>query len=100
MVASGHVAEKRNAFKEAQESYQQAIELLNWLSQSPGRDLRELELRQSVVRMLYITSGYSGPETIEAVERAAELAEKSGNLRQLVNLLLIRGISDVVGGDL
>ena len=45
--------EARNAFKEALESYQQALALLNLLPESPERDLRELELRQSVVRMLF-----------------------------------------------
>ena len=37
--------------------------------------------------MLYITRGYSAPETTEATERAAALAEKSGNLTQLVRQL-------------
>jgi tetratricopeptide (TPR) repeat protein len=97
---AGKIAEARNAFKEAQESYQQALELLNLLPESSERDLRELELRQSVVRTLFITIGYSAPQTIEATERAATLAEKSGNLRQLVNLLVARGISSVIAGDL
>ena len=95
---AGKAAEARNAFKEALESYQQALALLNTLPESPERDLRELELRQSIVRMLYITRGYSAPETIEAAERAAALAEKSGDLRQLVNLLMARGLSAVIGG--
>ena len=82
---AGKAAEARNAFKEALESYQQALALLNLLPESPERDLRELELRQSVVRMLAVTRGYSAPETIEAIERVAALAEKSGNLAQLVH---------------
>ena len=49
---AGKAAEARNAFREALESYQQALALLNLLPESPERDLRELELRQSVVRML------------------------------------------------
>src|SRR5262249_37223597 len=90
---AGKAAEARNAFKEAQESYQQAVALLDLLSESPERDLHELELRQSVVRMLYITKGYSAPETIEAAQRAARLAEKSGNLRQLLNLMIATGVN-------
>ena len=98
---AGRATESRNAFKEALENYQQALALLNTLPESPERDLRELELRQSIVRMLLIIRGYSAPETIEAAERAAALAEKSGNLRQLVNLLIARGVSAVIGaGDL
>ena len=33
--------------------------------------------------------GSAAPETIEATERAAALAEKSGNLTQLVNLVIV-----------
>ena len=90
---AGKAAEARNAFSEALESYQQALALLNLLPESPERDLRELELRQSVVRMLWVTRGYAAPETIDATERAAALAEKSGNLAQLVNLMIVRGVS-------
>ena len=46
---AGEAARARNAFSEALESYQQALALLNLLPESPERDLRELELRQSVV---------------------------------------------------
>jgi hypothetical protein len=95
---AGKAAESRKAFKEAQENYRQAVALLATLTESPERDLRELELTRSIVRMLFITRGYSAPETIEAAERAALLAEKSGNLRQLVNLLIAKGISAVTGG--
>jgi tetratricopeptide (TPR) repeat protein len=97
---AGKAAEARNAFKEAQESYQQALALLNLLPESPERDLRELDLIQAVVRMLFITRGYSDPQTIEAAEHAVTLATKSGNLRQLLNLIIARGISAVVSGDL
>src|SRR5262249_40565021 len=97
---AGKAAEARNAFKEAQESYQQAVALLDLLSEAPKRDLHELELRQSVGRMLYITKGYSAPETIEAAQRAARLAEKSGNLRQLLNLMIATGVNALSSGDL
>ncbi len=80
---AGKAAEARNAFKEALESYQQAAALLTKLPESPVRDLRGLELTQSVVRMLEVTSGFSTPETIDARARAQALAEKSGNLTQL-----------------
>ena len=81
---AGKAAEARNAFREALESYQQAMALLTLLPESPERDLRELELRELVVQMLNVTRGYAAPETREATERAAVLAEKSGNLTQLV----------------
>jgi hypothetical protein len=77
---AGEIALARNAFNEALESYRQALALLNLLPESPERDLRELELRQSVVQTLYVTKGYAAPETIAATERAVALAEKSGSL--------------------
>ena len=89
----------RNAFKEALESYQEALALFNLLPESPERNLRELELRQSVVETLYLTNGYSASETIDATESAAALAEKSGNLKQLVNWLLRRGLIALTTGD-
>ena len=97
---AGTVAEGRNAFSEALESYQQALALLKLLPESSARDLHELKLRQSVVQMLWVTRGYAAPETIDATERAAALAEKSGNLAQLVNLMILRGVSALVAGDI
>ena len=44
--------------------------------------------------------GMSAPETIEATERAAALAEKSGNLKQLVNRVVSRGFAACISGDL
>ena len=97
---AGKVAEARSAFSEALESYHQALALLNLLPESPERDLRELELRQSVVQTLYVTKGYAAPETIAATERAAALAEKSGNLAQLVNWATSRSLNALVSGAL
>jgi class 3 adenylate cyclase/tetratricopeptide (TPR) repeat protein len=97
---AGETARARNAFREALESYRQALALLNLLPESPARDLRELELRQSVVGMLDVTSGYSAPETTDATERAAALAEKSGNLPQLVTSVSSRCLISLFSGDL
>lgn len=52
---AGKATEARNAFREALKNYQEAVALIELLPQSPERDLRELELRQSVVWMLQIT---------------------------------------------
>jgi predicted ATPase len=62
---AGKAAEARNAFREALESYQQAVALLNALPESPERDGRELELRQSIVLMLMVTKGNASHETID-----------------------------------
>jgi class 3 adenylate cyclase len=84
---AGKGAEARYAFIEAQESLQQALALLNLLPESAERDAHELELRQSLVHILHITRGYSAPETVDVRARAAVLAEKSGNLTQMVTLM-------------
>jgi predicted ATPase len=96
---AGKAGEVHNAFKEAAESYEQAIALLNLLPESPERDLRELELRQFLLPMLYFTRGYSAPGTIDVRARAAALAEKSGNLTQLVTLMHATGHCAHDAGD-
>jgi hypothetical protein len=41
--------------------------------------------------MLTLSKGWVAPEMIDAIERTAELAEKSGNLAQLGDLIIRRG---------
>jgi hypothetical protein len=94
------MAEARNAFTEALESYRQASKLLERLPQSPERDLRELELATSIAWMLWFTAGQTGPQTIDAIDRAGVLAEKSGNLKQLVDLMVPRVTAYINSGDL
>jgi predicted ATPase len=54
---AGRAAEVRNAFREALQSYQEALRLVEQLTESGERDIRELELRKSVVSMLLVTEG-------------------------------------------
>jgi class 3 adenylate cyclase/tetratricopeptide (TPR) repeat protein len=97
---AGEAARARNAFREAQESYQQALAMLKLSPASPERDMRELEIRQSAVQMLWVTRGYSAAETIDATEALAAVAEKAGNLRQLINLMVSRSMNAYMSGDL
>ena len=92
-------AEARNAFAEALESNRQALVLLETLPDSPDRDLREFRLRRSTYFMLYATSGHAAAETIEAIGRAAALAEKTGNLAELINFTAARGFTAFFSGD-
>ena len=50
--------------------------------------------------MLFVTKGYSARETTDAIERAALLAEKSGNLTHLVGAALNRILAPLNSGDL
>ena len=97
---AGKTAQGRSAFWEAQESYEQAMALVTLLPESPERDNRELDLRQSIIGLLYITKGFAAPETKDAIERAAALAEKSGNLKQLVSSVSSRVTIALFSGDL
>jgi class 3 adenylate cyclase/tetratricopeptide (TPR) repeat protein len=96
---AGKAAESHHAFKEAQQSYEQALALLSLLPDSAERDLHELDLRQSIVQMLIAISGFSSPENVEARARAIALAKKTGNLSQLVSLMHDTGYAAWYAGD-
>jgi tetratricopeptide (TPR) repeat protein len=96
---AGRAAEARNAFHEAQESLQQSLALLNLLPESHERDGRELELRQSLVQMFHLTRGWAASETVAAFERVGVLAERSGDLLQLVGSMTQRSFHACVAGD-
>jgi tetratricopeptide (TPR) repeat protein len=97
---AGKSAQEHSAFWEAQKSYEQAMTLITLLPESPERDKRELDLRQSIIGLLYITTGFAAPETQEAIRRAAALAEKNGNLAQLVSSVSSRVMIALFSGDL
>jgi tetratricopeptide (TPR) repeat protein len=97
---AGTAAEARNAFSEALESYQQALVLLKLLPESPERDLRELELRYSILSIIHVTRGFSAHDAIGAAECAAALAAKTGNLTRLVSSMVGRGTTAFVSGKL
>jgi len=97
---AGKTAEARNAFAEALESYRQASKLLELLPQSLERDRRELELAISIAWMLFFTAGYSAPQTNDAIEGAIVLAERSGSLKQLVDLMIPRTTAFTASGNL
>jgi class 3 adenylate cyclase/tetratricopeptide (TPR) repeat protein len=97
---AGETAVARNAHKEAEESYKQALALLPLLPESSQRDERGLEFWLRLHQCFQITRGYAAPETVEASERAAALAEKSGNLTQLTATAIQQAITTVLAGDL
>jgi tetratricopeptide (TPR) repeat protein len=97
---TGKTAQARNAFREALESYQQAVAVLSRLPATAERDTRELELWQSIYLMARVTKGYTAPETIDAIEHVAVLAKKTGNLTQQVISLRSRGHIAYFSGDL
>ncbi|HKV54960.1 MAG TPA: AAA family ATPase [Candidatus Binataceae bacterium] len=97
---AAEAAAARNAFREALQSYQLALGQLSLLPESPERDARELQLLVSLYFVLYVTRGWAAPETVAAVERARMLAEKRGNLRQLIGSMLRRCGQGLLAGEL
>jgi class 3 adenylate cyclase/tetratricopeptide (TPR) repeat protein len=93
------IARARNAFREAQESYQHAIYLLDLLPNSSELSLRELQLQLGLATTLVVTKGWSAPETADAYKRVAALAEKSRNLRQVAFSMALRGYTAHVWGE-
>jgi class 3 adenylate cyclase/tetratricopeptide (TPR) repeat protein len=81
---AGQQAMARSATVEAEESYRQGLAMLNTLPESSERDTRELELCCALVSALQRTRGYSAPQTVDAGARLRVLAEKVGNLSQIV----------------
>jgi class 3 adenylate cyclase/tetratricopeptide (TPR) repeat protein len=84
LTRAGQQALNRSAIAEAQAQFQQGLEWIKKLVESPERDSRELELASTLAQVLLITKGFTAPETRAAAERARDLAEKGGNLAQLV----------------
>ena len=96
---AGDASRVRRAFQEAQEGYQQALAMLNTQPESPERDARELELQSTLGELLQITRGYAAPETLDANVRARMLAERTGNLAQLVVDMIGTWASSIASGD-
>src|SRR6266481_209967 len=84
---AGKAALAHRSYMEAQEPFQQALTILSTLAESSERDSRELELMSALADVLYVTRGYTAPEYVAATARARALAEKGGNLMQLVQRL-------------
>src|SRR5262249_46748202 len=84
LARAGKQSFGRSAFAEAQAQLQQGLDLIKLLPESAGRDAQELKLASTLAQVLLLIRGFRAPETRAAATRAAALAEKSGNLAQLV----------------
>jgi class 3 adenylate cyclase/tetratricopeptide (TPR) repeat protein len=97
---AGQTAAARNAFKEAEQSYGEALTLLRMVPQSLERDRREQNLWQVLHGCFQVTRGFAAAETTNAIDRAASLAEGSSNLEQLVTSVSLRASTVLLSGDL
>lgn len=88
----------RGALKEAEEYCREALAAAESLPESPQRDARSLPILVALTGLLSRTRGYSAAETMAASERACGLAEKTGQLAQMVGSSLTRwGVALVRG---
>jgi class 3 adenylate cyclase/tetratricopeptide (TPR) repeat protein len=94
---AGDVADERHAFKEAEEGYRKALAILNTLSESPERDARELELTNALIRVFQLTRGYAASETVKAIEHVRVLAEKTGDVQPLTQMLTTWAVANTAG---
>src|SRR5262249_15984332 len=81
---AGEQALQRGSYPEAESCFAAALEMVLALPETPERDARELRLRGSFVQALRVTKGVVAPEMLEMSSRASALAEKTGNLPELV----------------
>jgi class 3 adenylate cyclase/tetratricopeptide (TPR) repeat protein len=96
---AGDVADARQAFKEAEQAYQEALEMLSTLPESAQRDGQELALHNALWRVLVLTRGYVAPKAFEVTARVRSLAERSGSLSDLVQQLYSTWAGAVSSGD-
>jgi predicted ATPase/class 3 adenylate cyclase len=81
---AGEQAIRRASYSEGESYFAAALEVVLAMPDSVERDARELRLRSSFVQALWVTKGWGAPEVLERLSRARALAEKTGNLPELV----------------
>jgi class 3 adenylate cyclase len=96
---AAEAANVRGALKEAEEGCRQALTLLESLPETADRQQRMLGLVTRLSSLLQKTEGYSAPETVEVLARACAIAEKTGDLAQLVVNLMGTWAATFVAGD-
>jgi class 3 adenylate cyclase/tetratricopeptide (TPR) repeat protein len=89
----------RGSYSEAESYFAAALEVVSGMPESPGHDARELRVRSSFTQVLVVTKGWNAPEVLEMNSRARALAEKTGNLPELVQQLQRAAVYANVSGD-
>lgn len=98
-VEAATAASSRHAYKEAERCYRQALTSLETLQQTPERDTRELALLYSLAEIVGVVHGHASEAYLEPHLRAASLAERCGNLLQVVVQMLGRFINALMSGQ-
>ena len=88
LTLSGTQSLARYAYAEAQTRLRESLRLIEKLPESPERDLRELAVASALVDAEWRVYVHAG----EALARAASLAEKIGNIAELIRLLNLQRV--------
>jgi class 3 adenylate cyclase/tetratricopeptide (TPR) repeat protein len=99
LTLAGKQALERSAFAESRTLLQKGLELTDTVPESPERDASEFELESALVHVLMRTKGFAAPEFVHAANRARTLAEKRGNLAELVQQLSVARLGALITGD-
>jgi class 3 adenylate cyclase/tetratricopeptide (TPR) repeat protein len=76
----GDHARRARAFREAEEAYLQALQVLEQLPVTSERDAEELAIQNGLTSIYQITKGYSAAATAMAASRAHALATRAGDI--------------------
>ncbi len=98
-MKAAKAADARSAFKEAEEDYRQALALLSTLPETSRRDAREIDVLIPLVVVAASSHGWSSTEVAALSTRTNALAEKSGNLSQIVLQRFAATVSVWQSGD-
>jgi class 3 adenylate cyclase/tetratricopeptide (TPR) repeat protein len=96
---AGVQAVGRASYAEGESYFLAALEVLAAMPESPERDARELQVRSAFALSMIITKGFSASELQDMAARARALAEKTGNLSELVMQLRNEVIAARARGD-
>jgi class 3 adenylate cyclase/tetratricopeptide (TPR) repeat protein len=99
LTLAGKQSLERAAFAESQTLLQNGLQLVDTMTESPERDTSEFELASALVQVLMRTKGFAAPEFVGAASRARSLAEKRGNLAELVLQLSVIRLGALLSGD-
>jgi class 3 adenylate cyclase/tetratricopeptide (TPR) repeat protein len=99
LYRAGVQAIRRASYQEGESCFAAALEVLAVMAESAERDTRELRVRSAFALSMWVTRGIGAPELQDMAARARALAEKTGNLSELVLQLRTEIVSARGRGD-
>jgi predicted ATPase len=99
LLQSGQLAVWQSANEEAIRHFQRGLALLQSWPDTPARAQQEFELQMALCGPLLAVKGYGAPETVQAVNRAAALAEQTGDASKVFPLLYSKMIAHFIWAD-